>query len=372
MTVGPGLDTKLRTGPLDRAHRAARARFAPFGGWDLPVFFTGILDEHKAVRERAGLFDVSHLGRVVIEGEGAARAAASVLTCDPPSIPVGRGRYCLSLTGNGGIADDLIVYRPAESRFVVVPNAANTPKIVDALKASVASSSASDSQTVTDVTVETAMLALQGPRSGEVLSALGVQGREERYAVSSSEVAGAPVTVFRSGYTGEQGVEIMCPAGDAERVWGAVIGAGEEFGVARCGLGARDTLRLEMGYPLWGQDIDETTSPVEAGLMFAVNMRNESFTGRRAVEEALRTSPQRLLVALEVTGGIARRADPLLAGEERVGAVTSGTFSPSLREGIALGYVDVRFTKAGTTLTVDIRGRRRQATVVEKPFYRST
>jgi len=350
--------------PLYEGHRALGGRLVDFAGWDMPLQFSGVVAEHTAVRERVGLFDVSHLGKLLVEGPGAIEALEQAVTNGVGSIPEWRARYNLVLTEAGGIVDDLFVYRRPDG-LLVVPNAANAPAVLEAI-ASVAGPEA----TVTDARQRWAILALQGPASRQVADALlpGATGLR-LHAFGDFDLDGAAVQVARTGYTGEYGFELFVPAEDAQRIWNLLLDAGAPYGILPVGLGARDTLRLEMGYPLHGHEISVDTNPIEAGLGWTIDWSKPRFRGKAAVEAVREGGPSRQLIGLVAVGpGIPRAEQTVLRDGERVGMVTSGNFSPTLGKGIALAYVSPGAVEPGLALEVDVRGKRLQVTVTAPPF----
>jgi aminomethyltransferase len=356
--------------PLEAVHVGLGARLIEFGGWLMPVQYTGILDEHRAVRERAGQFDLSHMGELFVEGEEAGPALAQALVTDPPALAVGRAHYSMICAPDGGVIDDLIVYRLAPQRFLVVANAANAHVVSDELVGRLAGFKA----VLDDRSLATALVAIQGPRAVTVLDRLtDVDLATLRYyGIAEGQVAGMPALVARTGYTGEDGFEVFVDTGLADALWQALAEAGREAGTVPCGLGARDTLRLEAGMPLYGNELDRTTNPYEAGLGRVVKLdKAADFVGRPALEKVARDGPARRLVGLKVRGrGIARHGHPVWAGDRPTGTVTSGTFSPTLGMPIAMAYVAPDDGEAGTILGVEIRETRVEAEVVPLPFYR--
>ena len=338
-----------------------------FGGWAMPIEYRGTLAEHRAVREAAGIFDLTHLGKIDVEGSGSTSRLQQLLTNDLTRPEVGGAQYNLLLTESAGIVDDLIAYRLSEDRWLAVPNAANLAKVLEAL-ASEASSAAVITHRPDLVTI-----AVQGPRSTEVVEALFPQARGLGYmrCVESSfrEVL---VAVARSGYTGERGYELFVPDAVARQLWRDLLEAGRAVGLQPCGLGARDTLRLEMGYPLHGSDISEDRTPLEAGLMWAVALDKGAFRGREALVRLKDRGAEERLRGLRMAGRLIPRPHyPVFADGERVGETTSGTFSPTLRVGIALAYLSERL-QPGDMVEVDVRGRRGEAEVVKPPFVASS
>jgi aminomethyltransferase len=355
----------LLTSPLHDRHVALGATFGAFGGWSMPLTYpSGTVAEHTAVREDVGVFDVSHLGTLAITGPGAAELVNGVFTADLGRIAPGRAQYTLCCTETGGVVDDVIVYLVGPDEVLAVPNAANAAAVADILR-----EAAPAGVTVTDRHRDVAVLAVQGPRSTEVVEGVvgPVAGLEYMaFRDLAAPGTGTPVRVCRTGYTGERGYELLVAADGAGPVWDALVAAG----AAPAGLGARDTLRTEMGYPLHGQDLSPDISPVQAGSGWAVGWAKPAFRGRAALLAEKEAGPARRLRGLRATGrGVPRAGMPVLAGGERVGVTTSGTFSPTLRTGIALALID---TAAGVALddavVVDVRGRGLECTVVKPPF----
>lgn len=358
----------LQRSPLHDRHVALGAKFAAFGGWQMPLEYAGggVVAEHTAVREAVGVFDVSHLGKATVRGPGAAEFVNRCLTNDLGRIGPGRAQYTLCCDDDtGGVVDDLIVYLYGDDHVFLVPNAANTAEVCRRLAAA-----APDGVTVANQHSEYAVLAVQGPNSARLLGALGLPVEHEYMSFSESEVDGRPVVVCRTGYTGEHGYELVIPAGDAVAVWDAVFKAGADLGVRPCGLGARDTLRTEMGYPLHGQDLSMEITPVQARAGWAVGWRKPEFWGRERLLVEREAGPARVLRGLEaVDRGIPRPHMAVLSGGRRVGEVTSGTFSPTRKLGIALALIDTAAAVAdGDEVEVDIRGRRIRMKVVKPPF----
>ena len=366
--IAPPADGSRAT-PLLSRHVALGARMIDFGGWRLPVQYTSILDEHRAVRQRAGLSDLCHLGELFVEGPDAGEALAGALVTDPPSLDVGRAHYSMICAPNGGVIDDLIVYRLAEDRFLVVANASNALVVSDALAERLdASHSVLD-----DRSLATALVAVQGPAARGILGPLtDVNLATLRYyAIAEGTLAGIPALVARTGHTGEDGYEVFVDNAAAGELWDILLAAGAPSGLVPVGLGARDTLRLEAGMPLYGNELDRSTTPFEAGLGRVVKLaKAEDFVGRDALVRAAEVGPRRLLAGLAVRGrGIARHGYPVWAGDRRTGIVTSGTQSPTLGLPIAMAYVAPGDAVAGTMLEVEIRSARAAAEVVPLPFY---
>ena len=360
----------LLTTPLAERHVALAARMVEFAGWLMPLQYTGILEEHRAVRARAGLFDLSHMGELFVEGEEAAAGLGYALSSDPAILKLGRAQYSMICFPEGGILDDLIVYRLGEERFLVVANASNAAAVSDAL----AERLAGRRVVIDDRSLATGLVALQGPRAAAILEPLTDVALDDlrRYAIGEGQVAGVPALVARTGYTGEDGFEIFVDVAATGAVWDAVLDAGRVEGLVPVGLGARDTLRLEAGMPLYGNELGPDTTPFEAGLGRVVSLAKEGdFVGRAALEKAQVDGPRKKLVGLVVRGrGIARHGYEVFAGDRRTGTVTSGTLSPTLGEPIAMAYVAPSEAEPGTILAGEIREQRVEAQVVPLPFYR--
>ncbi len=356
----------LRRSPLHDRHVQAGAKFAAFGGWSMPLEYggAGVLAEHTAVRTAVGLFDVSHLGKARVTGPGAAAFVNRCLTADLDKIAPGQAQYTLICNDDGGVVDDLIAYLLGPDEVFLVPNAANGAQVVAMLRAA-----APEGVQVADEHDDHAVLAVQGPRADEVLAAAGWPVGHPYMSFVVVEHAGAPLVVCRTGYTGERGYELVTPATAAPAVWDAVVAAGEPYGLQLAGLGARDTLRTEMGYPLHGQDLSPVITPVQARLGWAVGWKKPEFFGAAALRAEKEAGPSRLLRGLRAVGrGIPRPGMVVRDAEgEAVGLVTSGTFSPTLKTGIALALLDPR-TSEGDAVTVDVRQRREQFLVTRPPF----
>ena len=360
----------LQTTPLHARHRALGARMTPFGGWDMPLQYSGIADEHRAVRTAAGLFDVSHMGEVEIAGDDALAAVQRIASNDARKLEPGRAQYSALTTPEGTVVDDLLVYQLAAGHYLLVVNAANIAKDVAWIRKGIAS--AGDAVAV-NASSRYALIALQGPRAAAILQALTAVELDGvgYYTFASGEVANVRATISRTGYTGEDGFELFVPPAQADTVWSTLLAAGGSEGLLPAGLGARDTLRLEAGMRLSGQDMDETTTLIEAGLGWTVGWDKESFIGRAALLEQKRTGPARRLVGFEMLDrGIARHDHAVYAGADRVGRVTSGTLTPFLQKAVGMAYVPVELAARDTELSIDVRGRRLRARVVRMPFYR--
>ncbi|MGZ6267730.1 MAG: glycine cleavage system aminomethyltransferase GcvT [Candidatus Limnocylindrales bacterium] len=351
-------------------HEALGARIVEFGGWLMPLQYSGILEEHRAVRARAGLFDLSHMGELFVEGPEAASSLGYALTTEPASLKVGRAHYSMICFPEGGVLDDLIVYRLADERFMVVANASNAGAVSDAL----AERLTGFGVVLDDRSLAMALIAVQGPRAAAILAPLTnvVPDSLHYYGIAEGQVAGVAAMVARTGYTGEDGFEVFVDVAGAGRVWDVLMETGESAGLVPVGLGARDTLRLEAGMPLYGNELGPDMTPFEAGLGRVVHLdKVEDFVGKEALAKAASEGPRKLLVGLIVRGrGIARHGYEIFAGDRRVGVVTSGTLSPTLGEPIAMAYVAPSEAGAGTILDVAIRDQRVPAEVVPLPFYR--
>jgi aminomethyltransferase len=361
----------LRHTSLYEEHVALGGRIVPFAGWEMPVQYTGIVDEHVAVRTAAGLFDVSHMGELRLRGEFAAHVVDHLVTNDAAKLVDGQAMYTCACNEQGTILDDFIVYRRAQDDWLVVVNASNRAKMSAHF-----ARAAKDHCEFEDQSDATALIALQGPRAFEVLAALEPAGAAlaslGSFRFTDATLAGVGCTVARTGYTAEDGVEIFCPWSDAPAVWRALMQAGKGVGVKPIGLGARDTLRLEGRLALYGNDIDETTNPLEAGLGWVVKLDKGDFVGRAALQRVKAAPMPRKLVGFEVTGrGIARHGYPLTADDGTVvGLCTSGSPGPTVGKNIGLGYLPTAMAAVGTKFFVDCRGKNIDAVVVPTPFYR--
>jgi aminomethyltransferase len=358
----------LRHSPLEDEHRALGARLGPFAGWLMPIEYAGTLAEHRAVREAVGLFDLTHLGEIMVEGRDALESLQRTFTADLSKVPLGGAQYNMLLNDRGGIVDDLIVYRVGEQRYLAVPNAANESKVLAALQDRAADAEVTQRE-------DLILIAPQGPRSMDLVGELfpDAPGLEYMHCVES-EFRGEPAIVSRSGYTGERGFELWVPPGVAPDLWRELLARGETLEIVPAGLGARDTLRLEMGYPLHGNDISEDRTPLEAAASWAVALDKGEFIGRDAlVRQKEQGIPARLWGLRMADRLIPRAHYPVLADGEQVGETTSGTFSPTLRVGIALAYLSPRDRfNPGDEVEIDIRGRRGRAEVVKPPFVESS
>jgi aminomethyltransferase len=359
----------LKRTPLHAVHVASGARMVPFGGWDMPVQYSGIIEEHRAVRTRAGLFDVSHMGEAELTGPGAIPLVQHLVTNDLGRIAIGQAMYTPMCTPEGGIIDDLLVYRLGDARLMLVVNAANT----DADLAWIRSHLGPDAA-LRDVSAETALLALQGPRAPAILARLTrepVDLIKYYWCREGVEVAGRRAIVSRTGYTGEDGFELYVAAEDAPRLWEALLDAGGAEGLVPAGLGARDTLRLEAGLLLHGNDMDRTTTPMEVGLGWTVKLQKGDFVGAGVLARQKAEGTARRLAGFVLGDrAIARHGFPILFDDGgHAGHVTSGTFGPTVEKSIGLGFVPPAHAAPGSRLAVEIRARAVPAAVVRTPFY---
>ncbi len=359
-------DAELLTSPLHDRHEALGAKFAEFGGWSMPLeYSSGVVKEHTAVRESVGIFDVSHLGKAMVTGPGAAAYVNSTLSNDLGRIEPGKAQYTLCCDAEtGGIVDDLIAYLHDDEHVLLVPNAANTAEVVRRLR-----EAAPDGVTVSDRHRDYAVLAVQGSRSDEVLDGVGLPTGHGYMSFLEAEFEGAGVVVCRTGYTGERGYELIVRNEAAPALWDALLAAGEQFGMLACGLGARDTLRTEMGYPLHGQDISLDVTPNQARLGWAVGWKKDAFWGRDALLDEKEAGPKRLLRGLVAVGrGIPRPGMMVsLTHDVPLCEITSGTFSPTLRKGVGLALVPT-MVNPDAEVGVDVRGRREIFQLVAPPF----
>ena len=362
-------DRTLRTTPLNRAHRAAGARMVPFAGWDMPVQYTGVLDEHMAVRTHAGMFDVSHMGEIEVRGPEAQALLQHVTSNDVSRLTAGKIQYTALTTPDGTFVDDLLIYERGDGDYLLVVNAGNAAKDFDWLRYHAKGFEVR----VEDVSDDYFQIALQGPKAESILQPLtkAALGGIKYYAFERGDVAGVSSLISRTGYTGEDGFEIYGPSEAAEKVWHALLTAGAPHGLVPAGLAARDTLRLEAKMALYGNDIDETTSVLEADLAWIVKMEKGDFLGRDALVRQKTEGLTRKLVGFETEGrAVARHGYPALAEGAAVGTVTSGTFSPYLKKNIGLAYLPIALATPGTRFSVEIRGRAEPAVVVPTPFYK--
>jgi aminomethyltransferase len=342
----------------------------PFGGWEMPVQYRGIIEEHRAVRSAVGLFDVSHMGEFEVEGPGALAALQWLTTNDVSTLAVGQVQYSVLCYPHGGIVDDLTVYRLGETRYLITVNASNIDK--DWAWVTERSAEKKFDARWTNASSRTGLIAVQGPKAEALVG--GLSDRDVTaiayYHFAAGAVAGIPATISRTGYTGEDGFELYLPADRTDRVWRALLDAGAADGVMPIGLGARDTLRLEMRYALYGNDIDDTTNPLEAALGWVVKPAKGEFIGREAIEQMRAGGVPRKLIGLEMTEkSVARHGYPVLADGKPVGVVTSGSYGPSVDRYIAMAYVASAHAAIGSEIAIEIRGQAKPARVVKTPFH---
>jgi aminomethyltransferase len=356
----------VKNSPLHQKHVDLQAKMADFGGWLMPIEYpgAGVLAEHTAVRERVGLFDVSHLGKASVVGDGALEYLNAMFTNDLNRIVDSKAQYTLLCNPDGGVVDDLIAYRNTESDFFLIPNASNTTDVVRVLNENVPSGI-----TVTNLHEKFAVLALQGPQAVEVIRSLGINPTMDYMAFAHVSIAGCDVILCRTGYTGEHGYELVPQWNDASVVWDALVEAMKPFDGLICGLGARDTLRTEMGYPLHGHELSLEISPVQASAGWAIGWKKDSFRGSEVLQSQREAGTVRTLKALKSNDRGIPRAGMSVKGADgkEIGVVTSGTFSPSLKVGIALALLDPEYA-VGDVVTIDVRGRESSATINSMPF----
>ena len=359
----------LRRSPIFSLYGSAR--LIDFAGWEMPVYFSSIKQEHLAVREKAGLFDTSHMGEILVRGKDALSFAQRVFSNDLARISSGKAQYGAFLNYEAGIIDDVIAYLLEENEVFFCVNAVNTEKDYKWLVQNLAG----DDAQILNLSEQYAQLALQGPVSAQVLSRLNPEPAEKLagFEFCSCILLGEEAMVSRTGYTGEDGFEIFYPAEKAPQLWQAFLEKGADLGLIPCGLGARDTLRLEMGYPLWGRDINEDTTPLEAGLDWIVGWQKPNFIGKDFLERQKNLGVAKKRVGIMMTEpGIARTGYPIKKNSQPVGKITSGTKTPCLEQAIAMGYVAVEYSQSGTELLVEIRGKDKKARVVVMPFYQKS
>jgi aminomethyltransferase len=363
--------TNLKRTPLHQAHVKAGARMVPFGGWDMPVQYRGIIEEHRTVRSAVGFFDVSHMGEFEVEGPGALDALQHLTTNDVAALQVGQVQYSALCYPNGTIVDDLTVYRVGDARYMLTVNAGNIDK--DWAWVTEHTRDVKDTRW-RNASEGTGLIAVQGPKAEALVGRLADRAVAEigYYRFARGAVAEVPTLISRTGYTGEDGFELYAPADQTEKLWSALLAEGRADGAAPIGLGARDTLRLEMKYALYGNDIDETTNALEAGFGWVVKPAKGDFIGGEALEKIRAEGVQRKLVGLEmIERAVARHGYPVLKDGRRVGTVTSGSYGPSVDTYIAMAYVEAALAGVGTELAVEIRGQAKPARVVKTPFYPS-
>ena len=371
----------LKRTPLFAAHQKLGGKLIEFGGWEMPVQYTSITDEHLAVRNAAGIFDISHMGEITVSGEAAAEFLNSVLTNDIRKLSPGEGQYTLMCNERGGVVDDLYAYQLSQNVYLLVVNASRTPDDVKWLQARLEAFPNRAGVQMTDASHNYAAVAVQGPRvkefidsciPGPSISGLRVNRVTElkKNQIGGFPCHGASVLVSRTGYTGEDGFEVVGRDDSILHVWNVLLEQGKAFGIKPCGLGARDTLRTEVCYPLYGHELDENTTPIEAGVGFFVALEKGDFIGRSVLAEQKAHGVKRKCIAFKMTEKSAppRPHYPIWINGAKVGEVVSGTQSPSLNVGIGLGYVPAELVKAGGTIEIEIRGKRAPAVTVPKPI----
>lgn len=351
--------------PLYHTHIDLGGNMVSFGGFLLPTHYSGINHEHMIVRSKAGLFDVSHMGEFIISGTDAETFLQKVTVNDVQSLEVGQAHYSAMCYEHGGIVDDLLVYKK-EDEFMVVVNASNQEKDLAWLTSNI-----QGNVTIKDISDKMALIAIQGPRSRDILQMLTDSNLSNLrfYHFIDGKVSGREAIISRTGYTGELGYEIYSSSDDIINIWTQIMDAGFDHGIEPVGLGCRDTLRMEMKYTLYGNDIDETTNPIEAGLGWITRLKKDEFIGKEALLKAKKNVTRRLVCIEMAEKAIPRNGYPIFIDEELVGVITSGTMSPSLEKGIGIGFVNTPYTEAGTDLIIDIRGKKKPAVIVKPPFY---
>jgi aminomethyltransferase len=370
MTTHDDAVVQLKHTPLYEQHKALGARFVDFGGWEMPVQYSSIIEEHQAVRQQAGLFDVSHMGEFKVEGRDALPFLQYLVPNDVGRLAEHQALYTQLCLANGNVIDDLLVYKLADDHYMLVVNAANISKDLDWVRKQATRFAG---VSVSDQSDTTALLALQGPAALHILQALtGVDLASVRYYHCTADVVdGINCIISRTGYTGEDGFELYCASVDAPKLWHDLLVAGKESGLKPAGLGARDTLRLEAGFCLYGHELDEQTNPLEARLGWTVKLSKGDFVGRESLLQVKEQGPRRLLVGIELLErGVARAGCSLYDQEQAVGTLTSGSHSPTLHKNIGMGYVLAAAAIAGKPVQVDIRGKRVAAQIVPLPFYK--
>ena len=367
--VGLVTDQPLKQTPLCAEHERLGARIVPYAGWKMPVQYAGIVAEHNCVRQQAGLFDVSHMGRLEITGPRALDAVNRLITNDLLRVPNGRAVYACCCRADGGILDDIIAYRHSPEHVLVVCNASNLDKILGHFE-----SELGEGAHLVNLSPTTGLLALQGPRALDIINKVSQKPLTDlpKFSFASAKITDTDALVARTGYTGEDGFEIFIPAGDLAACWRSLLDAGKSYGISPIGLGARDTLRLEACLSLYGHEIDESIHPLEAGIGFAVKLDKSDFLGRTALLERKAQTSTRKLAGLMMTGrGVARDGYAVIDAQgHNLGRVTSGAPSPTLGRNIAMAYLPPALTAIGTTVQVDCRGKAVSAEVVPMPFYK--
>lgn len=356
----------MKKTPLNALHKDSGAKMTDFGGWEMPVEYSGIIEEHLAVRKNCGLFDVSHMGELLLTGNGAEKSLQKIITNDAQQLDKGRVLYTLICNENGGIIDDLVVYKLQKNKFLLVVNASNTEKDFEWIKKKLHK----DAQ-IENRTEHYAMLALQGPDSQRVLTKLTDLNLQEinYYHFKEGKLSAKDMIISRTGYTGELGYELYFKAEYAEKIWHDIMKAGKEFEVHPAGLGARDTLRLEKGYPLYGNDIHEKINPYQAKLGWVVKLDKGDFIGKEKLKELKEKCCEKHRVGFIIKDrGVARKGYKIYFEDQEVGEVSSGSYSPLLEKGIGMGYLKSDYIEPGTEIKIKVRKRFIEAEVVELPF----
>jgi aminomethyltransferase len=362
-------DSTLKQTPLHAEHVRLGAKMVDFGGWSMPVQYTGILDEHHAVRGNLGVFDISHMGQFFVEGDGAIPWLNQLLTNNVQRLGVGECQYTLLLNEAGGVIDDLIVYRIGETRYLLVVNAAKIEENLAWLRRHLGAGVEIENRSA-----EFAGFAVQGPRSAQLFDAFfqGKYSRPARNEILGVEIDGETYYIARTGYTGEDGFEVFCPAGRAVKSWNDILRKGAAFGIKPCGLGARDTLRLEMCYPLNGSDLAADTTPIEAGLSIFVDLQKPEFIGRAVLARQKQEGVKRRLVPFKMTCASPppRSHYGVFKGEIKIAETTSGSLSPTLKIGVGMAYIPTEYARINEQIEIEIRGKRFPALIEKKPLHR--
>jgi aminomethyltransferase len=356
----------MKRTPLYEVHKEAGAKMIEFFGWEMPLSYSGVVDEHETVRTAAGLFDISHMGRLVFRGPQAEEALQHLVTRDIHKFAAGSACYSVMCNATGGILDDVVVYKKAPDDLLMVVNASNRDKILNWCKRQLSESKGLKVE-IQDRTEAVAMLALQGPATQQIL---GPQNKIKSWHFQLTGLLGQEVMISYTGYTGESGAEIFVEAASAVRLWKALMNQGEPLGLKPAGLGARDTLRLEMGYSLYGNDIDEQTTPLEADLAWVVDFNKTDFIGKEALQAQQQKGLDKKLIGFKLLQpGVPRKGYKIYSNGKQIGAVTSGNMSPMLNKGIGMGYVQIAYSGLESEILIEIRDRVIPAVVVKRPFY---
>lgn len=358
----------MRKTRLFEIHKKLGARFTEFAGWEMPLSYSGVTDEHRTVRKRVGIFDIGHMGRLEIGGTGAGSMLQLITVRDVIGMLAESSHYTLICRPSGGIIDDILLLRREKERYLLCVNAANRDKVIDWIR----EKGSRFEFNVKDLTEDTGIIALQGPVSASVLkkAVSGAIPSIKPWQMEEVEIGGATCLISMTGYTGEVGYELIMDGVHSGKIWEILLDAGREFGIQPCGLGARDTLRLEMGYSLYGNDIDDDTTPIEARLEWVVDFSKDDFIGKAAILEQKKRGPSRRLIFFELLQkGVPRKGFKIFSDGKEIGVVTSGNISPMLNKGIGIGYVKSEYAKTGVEILIDIRGRVAPANIVKRPFY---